>query len=276
MSFIGEIKAAYLWQNVKRSLRGAGADPSSEERLRSFVRNGVSATEPLFADPHQRPASYFPGLTASPWHDPDEFPWHSRLKAAHLKIRRELRALREAGGFQHHDKVLTQKPADWNVFYLYGAGARLQKNCDLCPETAAILDSILPEGSPGNAYFSALQPGAKIASHYGPTNTRLRAHFGVEVPGNCALEVNGEARSSKAGECLVFDDSYYHSAWNRGSATRVVLVFDFWHPELSKAEIAGVAKYLSTSGSAKRIRRRALDRRAAILSSDWWKDPAPR
>ncbi|NNE07602.1 MAG: hypothetical protein HKN20_03460, partial [Gemmatimonadetes bacterium] len=89
MSLIGEIKAAYLWQNVKRSLRSVGADPSSEERLRSFVRNGVSATEPLFADPHQRPASYFPGLTASPWHDPDEFPWHSRLKAAHLEIRRE-------------------------------------------------------------------------------------------------------------------------------------------------------------------------------------------
>ncbi|NNE08955.1 MAG: aspartyl/asparaginyl beta-hydroxylase domain-containing protein, partial [Gemmatimonadetes bacterium] len=207
---------------------------------------------------------------------PDEFPWHSRLKAAHLEIRRELRALREAGGFQHHEKVLTQKPGDWNVFYFYGAGARLHRNCDLCPKTAAILDSILSEGSPGNAYFSALQPGARIAPHYGPTNTRLRTHFGIEVPANCALEVNGEARTSKAGECLVFDDSYYHSAWNRGGATRVVLVFDFWHPELSKAEITGVAKYLSTSGSAKRIRKRALDRRAAILSSDWWKDPAPR
>lgn len=35
-------------------------------------------------------------------------------------------------------------------------------------------------------------------------------------------------------QVVVFDDSFEHEAWNRhDSMSRLVLVFDLWHPDLS-------------------------------------------
>lgn len=35
---------------------------------------------------------------------------------------------------------------------------------------------------------------------------------------------------------LVFDDSFLHHAWNNGEEPRVILLFDFFHPELEDSE----------------------------------------
>ena len=40
-----------------------------------------------------------------------------------------------------------------------------------------------------------------------------------------------------AGECVLFDDSCEHEAWHRGDRTRIVLVFDVWHPDLTDKEV---------------------------------------
>ncbi|MFM8275542.1 MAG: aspartyl/asparaginyl beta-hydroxylase domain-containing protein, partial [Cyanobium sp.] len=47
------------------------------------------------------------------------------------------------------------------------------------------------------------------------------------VPESCGLRVASEVRSWREGECLVFDDTAEHEAWNRSSRTRVVLLLDF-------------------------------------------------
>lgn len=39
------------------------------------------------------------------------------------------------------------------------------------------------------------------------------------------------------GRCLVFDDSFEHEAWNHNDRARMVLLIQFWHPDLSAAEI---------------------------------------
>ena len=39
------------------------------------------------------------------------------------------------------------------------------------------------------------------------------------------------------GKCMVFDDSFEHEAWHKGETTRVVLVFDVWHPDLTDKEV---------------------------------------
>ena len=35
---------------------------------------------------------------------------------------------------------------------------------------------------------------------------------------------------------MIFDDSFEHEAWNRGTGTRVVLLFDIWRPDITHDE----------------------------------------
>lgn len=60
--------------------------------------------------------------------------------------------------------------------------------------------------------------------------------------------MGGETQRWLEGKCLVFDDSLEHEAWNRTAKPRIVLIVDFWHPELTPAEIAyleGLHRYAS-------------------------------
>lgn len=36
---------------------------------------------------------------------------------------------------------------------------------------------------------------------------------------------------------FIFDDSYDHEVWNEGNSTRILLIFDVWHPDISDEEI---------------------------------------
>jgi len=42
--------------------------------------------------------------------------------------------------------------------------------------------------------FSLLFPGTKVWPHTGPTNCRLRAHLGLQVPQGAGIKVAGETR----------------------------------------------------------------------------------
>jgi len=60
--------------------------------------------------------------------------------------------------------------------------------------------------------------------------TVYRAHLGLVVPDQCGLRVGSTTRAWLPGEVLIFDDTVNHEAWNRSSATREVLLFDFLRP----------------------------------------------
>lgn len=49
------------------------------------------------------------------------------------------------------------------------------------------------------------------------------------------LTVNGTTRHWRAGECLVFDDSFEHAV-HIGAAPRLVLIVDVFHPHLTRHE----------------------------------------
>ena len=34
----------------------------------------------------------------------------------------------------------------------------------------------------------------------------------------------------------MFDDTIEHEAWNESDVPRAILIFDIWHPELTRAE----------------------------------------
>lgn len=109
----------------------------------------------------------------------------------------------------------------------------------MCPKTARLLDRVpgakalaTSRAGCGNAIFSRLDAGTRLRAHCGPTNARLTCHLGVEVPAGCEIRVGRETRRWRQGECLVFDDSWEHEVRNLGDRPRVVLLVNFWHPDL--------------------------------------------
>ncbi|MBN3306912.1 SE6L1 protein, partial [Amia calva] len=139
-------------------------------------------------------------------------------------------------------KANSTPQGQWLTFYLVNQGVSVPQNCRRCPRTYRLLGSLrtfLGNNVFGNACFSLLAPGALISEHYGPTNVRLRCHLGVRVPPGCELVVGGEPQCWAEGNCLLFDDSFLHTAFHDGSAEdgpRVVFMVDLWHPNVAAAE----------------------------------------
>lgn len=79
------------------------------------------------------------------------------------------------------------------------------------------------------AYFSQLEPGTKIAPHYGIYKGVLRYHLGIIVPTNweqCFLKIDNQTLNWREGGDIMFDDLYQHSVENNTDQTRVVLFLD--------------------------------------------------
>ena len=183
----------------------------------------------------QRPAFVCPGIPAKPWWSVNNVPGLADMDAS--AIAAEVKALMST----QHVGTWTS-PAlgqgEWQKLF-FGFRGRLNPEMDrLCPRTMEGLRRVelatdLPEG---NLCASILQPGTEVTPHCGPTNIRLRAHLGLDVPEDCGLNVAGETRAWRNGEWLVFDDSFEHSAWNRSSRPRMILIVDVWHPALNTPE----------------------------------------
>jgi aspartate beta-hydroxylase len=181
----------------------------------------------------------YPGLTKCAFHDPQLFPVTRALEAAFDPICSEIAGLAEAAFSPELESHLMESGA-WDVFMFYERGRKNAQNCSQCPTIARIIDSHNTlRTQAGVLYVSKLVPQSHIRAHRGPTNIRMRCHLGVRIPdGDCAIRVGEEVRRWRAGECLVFDDSLEHEAWNRTAEARIVLIVDVWHPELTPAEIA--------------------------------------
>ncbi|TRY65605.1 hypothetical protein DNTS_015210 [Danionella cerebrum] len=130
----------------------------------------------------------------------------------------------------------------WWTYYLVNQGSPMVLNARRCPRTWRVLGQLrtfIGNNVFGNACFSLLTPGATITEHYGPSNVRLRCHLGLKVPSGCELVVGGEPQCWSEGSCLLFDDSFLHTAFHDGAADdgpRVVFMVDLWHPNIAAAE----------------------------------------
>jgi aspartyl/asparaginyl beta-hydroxylase (cupin superfamily) len=215
--------------------------------------------EPIYSHPMQEPTRlFFPGLSTRPWHDTADFPWVGDIESSYEMIQTELCGLLEAqAGFYPYEDPYTLEIGwrGWDTFSLYRKGKRHARNSARCPETMRLL-SRSPHGL-RQAMFTKLHPGAHLTPHTGGVNVVLTCHLGLVIPDGCAIRVGGETRAWTPGRCLVFDDSFVHEAWNHGSATRIVLLWDVWHPGLTALEIEAL-RYLFP------IFDRALGRRAEV------------
>jgi aspartate beta-hydroxylase len=227
---------------------------------RLYGESTVGPTHPL-----QQPSLLFvPGLPDQAWFERTQFPFLATLEAATDTIREELLGiLADENDLDAYVdmpdtapaavmwKGLNRSPA-WSAYHLYRHGERVDAHCARCPKTAALLESLPLMRIPGHApeiLFSVLKPHTHIPPHTGVINGRLTVHLPLIVPENCgALCAGDEQRPWRIGECLVFDDSFVHEAWNDSEQTRVVLILDAWNPHLSSAEREALATAIAELG----------------------------
>lgn len=187
---------------------------------------------------NQTPTVYLPFLTAKPWWEECEF--SQRLEENWQTISEEFRQLRKLA------RTHTRSPdrvsgSGWDSIRIWYQGFQKRLAEHLPTTVQLVQDSPHCGDSLGAVFFSVLQPGTTVTPHCGPTNARLRYHLGLEIPAGTFLEVGGERRAWREGQCLRFDDSFSHSACNPSKQPRTVLIVDLWHPELSSLEREALA-----------------------------------
>jgi len=217
-------------------------------RLQKWLASLTIDTERISQDYLQYSLVVVPGILSQPWLDPSRYPLTHILQSSFPSILNEFQKLCSdspidvlAGNDSPNPDVFHPYKMDhvavkgiWKSFKFYSRGKRIDNNCEKCPITSKILDSIQNLGE--EAIFSVLAPNSHIKPHTGLWNTRYTFHLGIKIPSNCSIRVGKEERSWKEGEVLVFDDSYEHESWNKSSEWRVVLMINVWHPDLNPME----------------------------------------
>jgi len=230
----GALRYHVVWGSVLAAARARGIGTEHLRRVRAYLRHRFGLDAADWAHPSQRPRGYFPGLTGTPVHDPKAFPWVLELEAAYAAVREEFDAVR-AEALSAHPRNLVER-GRWNVFELANNDGPVRGHLHNWPETRAVISRFPGAGKAGLVYFSIMEPGTHVRAHCGPANTRLRCHLALSPARGCRLRVDDQMLAWSPGRCLVFDDSFEHEVWHRGSLPRAVLIVDFWHPDLTENE----------------------------------------
>lgn len=177
--------------------------------------------------------------------------WHDAIKQELLDVRKQSAAGQRSGFQPYRDPEKGGKneikAADgvgvegvdsgaWNVLYLYLNHKKFDENCARFPVTLKAIEESFPRQY-SHAFFSALTPGAHIMKHHGPSNRMLRCWLPIDGLEGFKLRVGDTIVEPKPGEAFAWDHSFEHEAWHEGPETRVVLIVDIWHPDLSNPEV---------------------------------------
>jgi aspartyl/asparaginyl beta-hydroxylase (cupin superfamily) len=226
-----------VWARLLREAARKSIPAHSLDRVHTYLRSHYK--KELFPHDHQfqNPRdSYFPGLRARAIWDPREIEWTILLEQAYPQIKAELLEMIGRVKLSPHPQNLTDK-GSWRVKYFWHHGEEQEEAHRLCPNTSAVLKACMPTGSGNQVFCSVLDKQSHIAPHCGPINTRLTCHLGLVIQRGCSLRVGTEVLNWQEGKCLVFDDSFEHEAWNNSDGERIVLLIQFWHPDLTDAEV---------------------------------------
>ena len=182
----------------------------------------------------------FPGLTSRPWHEPASLSWVAKLEEAYPVIRDEILAALAgpAPGLKQY-RYLGVSTADWQSLMLFReADGFLAESCAKLPKTVATLRALsVPFGR--EVMVSVIKPRSHIPPHRDSGNMTLTCQLGIQIPkSGCSIRVGRERRAWQEGKCVVFDTTYEHEVSNDSDEVRVVLLFDFLHPDLTATERA--------------------------------------
>jgi len=251
-------KLAQISERFAEHLRAAVAAHPAGARLDEAVALLLGEKEVYLQSPT---TFFFPGLPHRQFFPLAEFDWAADLMAATDAIEAELRALlAEGAGLAPYVRAdpsranrghaLLDDPR-WSAFHLIDNGVPVAGAEERFPRTMKALARVpmpaIAARSP-MALFSVLEPDTHIPPHSGMLNTRLICHLPLIVPAGCSLRVGNDVRPVERGKLMIFDDSIEHEAWNRSDATRVVLLFEIWRPELSAAERTALTRLFEAVG----------------------------
>ena len=234
-------RRALVWAHLRRRAAAQGFAERDLKRFYAYFSNHLKLQSSHFVDPLQQPSNYFPGLRSQPVYDEAEFSWTSSILRDFQDYKEELLAVSAASSLGDQPQNLTDR-GRWSVLYFYAGGQRVGATYRACPRTSSFIDLVPGAGEAGQSYLSVLQGDTHIKRHFGPTNTRLRCHVGLIVPDGARIRIGEQTYAWGEGECLIFDDSFDHEVWNDSDHDRIVLIIDFWHPDLTPAETWAISE----------------------------------
>jgi aspartyl/asparaginyl beta-hydroxylase (cupin superfamily) len=186
-----------------------------------------------------------PGLDVQPFYHPAHFDWTGAASANTARLAEELDRL-DGRLTPHPESEVLVSRGYWRAFFLWRGGRERTANAQSAPTATQVTGLAPGGGAAGNSYFSVLGPGTAIRAHTGQFNGRLRCHIGLSVPDGAWMDVAGERREWRVGECLVFSDALPHHVANDGLDARAVFAFDFWHPDVTPVERAALSMLLTS------------------------------
>ncbi len=211
---------------------------------------------------------YYPALPPQAWFPTTDLPALAPLQAAIGPVREELLGFLEGGeGFVPYVDAQARgdrqwgslaDSLEWSARHLLRRERWDEALMAGLPRTRAFLEEAPLAQYPPHApecFVSRLKPGTELPPHHGLSNIKLTAHLPVDLPDGCSITVAGETRQWVPDDFLVFDDSFLHSARNRGTRVRTVLIFDIWHPGLSEEERAALAHAIAVLDRVQACRR---------------------
>jgi aspartate beta-hydroxylase len=232
--FMADAMAAFRvpWTTLIDAAAARGQTDMARELSEIAVRHGV------WSDPLQRPSLHFvASAPAVPILDARAFWFTPLVEEAAPRIRAEVDRVTDPTRFGFmpvEQQILAYGRWEQVVFYDNGVG--FDGAAATFPEIARVLDAIhAQQPLPGLASLLWLYPGSRVAPHCGHTNSRLRVHLGIRVPEGAGLRVRDCVTTWQEGKVIVFDDSFEHEVWNRGSSARVILLFDILNPAVPDA-----------------------------------------
>ena len=233
----------------------------TDDALDEYQKNGKAKGRlplPKFQHPSVFRASTIPSM---PWWTIPRI--QSVIKNNLDKISQDFINLRLniEGDVQFTDTLLTPdtKVDNLKFYNLMEEGIWNENVSRYCQHTISVISNLssfsICESIFGSVYFVSIPPGANIQPDCGATNLKLRIQIPIEINLNSDdsigyeyssdfnLTVRNISKEYKLGSCFIFDDSYTHSINNQSSNEKVLLVFDIWHPKLSRKSIEKLLYY---------------------------------
>ena len=249
-----------FWSDVQSGLRPIESFYSTKNqdlhRIHQFIERAKSGqAAPSTVEGHLPSEEHVDGLTASPFWDVENdayFPWAKELQDKSHVIIQEFteKLLTENTNNNESKSNLFSKDSayqsaimgsGWSAFRLQRLGIWNVANCNQFPKTYELLRSLDIPLAVRGVCFARQAPGSGVAPHSDGRNFILTAHLGLVVPEEgCWMKVGNVQTSWEEGKLFILDTSFEHSTGNESGEDRHVLIIDFWHPELTEAERAGL------------------------------------
>mmetsp|Transcript_14772 Transcript_14772/g.20876 ORF Transcript_14772/g.20876 Transcript_14772/m.20876 type:complete len:357 (+) Transcript_14772:152-1222(+) len=226
------------------------------QRIRDFATRASNGNVPPqdVIPGHQPSEEHVDGLTAKPFWDvvsePQLFPWAAELEANANIIAQEFedKLNRDGQMFASDSAWQNQVMGEgWSAVRLQRLGVWNMDNVKEFPKTYELLRKLNIPLAVRGVCFARQGPGSGVQPHSDGRNFILTSHLGLKVPTGsggggegCWIQVGTERSTWEEGKLLTLDTSFEHSTGNPTQEERHVLIIDFWHPELTQAERAGL------------------------------------